>query len=67
MNKKEYDMYSRINETAKRLEKAYFTQKEELTKLYDYLELRKEQLQYTESKEEVEFIQTYIRKIRSLA
>ena len=66
MNKKEYEIYNRINETAKRLEKIFFQQKEELTKLYDYIELRKDQLQYAESKEEIEFIQSYIEKIRSI-
>lgn len=66
MNKKEYEIYNRINETAKRLEKICFQQKAELTKLYDYIELRKDQLQYAESKEEIEFIQRYIEKIRSI-
>lgn len=64
MNKKEYEIYSRINETAKRLEKVYFEQKEMLTKLFDYIELRKSQLQYAESREEMEFIQEYINNIR---
>ena len=67
MNKKEYEIYSRINETAKRLEKVYFEQKEMLTKLFDYIELRKSQLQYAESREESEFYYDYIRNaIRSL-
>lgn len=66
MKKKEYEIYNRINETAKRLEKICFQQKDELTKLYDYIELRKDQLQYAESKEEIEFIQRYIEKIRSI-
>lgn len=64
MSKKEYEIYSRINETAKRLEKVYFEQKEMLTKLFDYIELRKSQLQYAESREEMEFIQEYINNIR---
>ena len=66
MNKKEYEIYNRINETAKKLENICFQQKEELTKLYDYIELRKDQLQYAESKEEIDFIQRYIEKIRSI-
>lgn len=66
MNKSEYQMYERTLRTAERLEKIYYKQKEELVKLFDYLELRKEQLEYAESKEEVEFIQSYIDRIRKL-
>lgn len=62
MNKIERETVEKLHKTAKRLEKLYFEQKNELSKLYDYIELRKTQLQYVESKEEMEFIQSYILK-----
>lgn len=64
MNKKEYEMYERALRTGERLEKLYFNQTEALNKLYSYIELRKMQLQYAESKEEMEFIQSYLNDIR---
>ena len=63
MNKKEYEMYERALDTGKRLEKLYFNQKEQLKKLYDYMELRKQQLKYSESKEEMYFVMTIIYKL----
>lgn len=66
MNKKEYEMYERTLKTAQRLEKLYFEQKEAIIKLYTYIELRKSQLQYAESKEEMEFIQTYLNDIKRM-
>ena len=66
MNKKEYEMYERTLKTAQRLEKLYFEQKEAIIKLYTYIELRKSQLQYAESKEEMEFIQTYLDNIKRM-
>lgn len=63
MNKKEYEMYERALDTGKRLEKLYFNQKEQLKKLYDYMELRKQQLKYSESKEEMDFVMTIIYKL----
>lgn len=63
MNKKEYQIYERTMDTAKRLEKLYFNQKEQLKKLYCYIELRKQQLQYSESKEEMDFILSVLNKI----
>lgn len=63
MNKKEYEMYERALDTGKRLEKLYFNQKEQLKKLYDYMELRKQQLEYSESKEEMDFILAVLNKI----
>lgn len=62
MNKTEREIVEKLHKTAKRLEELYFGQKNELSKLYDYIELRKTQLQYVESKEEMEFIQSYILK-----
>lgn len=63
MNKKEYQIYERTMDTAKRLERLYFNQKEQLKKLYDYIELRKQQLEYIESKEEMDFILSVLNKI----
>lgn len=59
-------MYERTLKTAQRLEKLYFEQKEAIIKLYTYIELRKSQLQYAESKEEMEFIQTYLNDIKRM-
>mgnify|MGYP003468465044 CR=1 FL=1 len=63
MNKKEYEFYKRALDTGAKFEKLYFKQKEELKKLYDYIIVRKAQLEYSEAKEETEFIASIIQKI----
>lgn len=63
MKKVEREVYDRVMETASRLEKYYFKQQSEIKKLCDYIEIRMQQLQYAESKEEMEFVLTYLRKI----
>ena len=59
-------MYERTLRTAERLEKLYYSQKEALIKLFDYIELRKIQMKYAESKEEMEFIQDYLNNVRRM-
>lgn len=66
MNKNEYEMCFKLNETTKKLSKLFFKQKQELNKLYDYIELRKLQLRYIESKEEIDFILECLKKIKSI-
>ena len=67
MSKKEYEIYDRALKTGQMFEQRYFKLVEALKKLCDYIELRKDQLQYAESKEESEFYYDYIRNaIKSL-
>lgn len=56
MSKKEYEMYEKALKTGQMFEKGYFKLIENLKQLCCYLELRKEQLQYSESKEEIDFV-----------
>lgn len=66
MSKKEYEMYERALTTGQMFEKGYFKLIENLKQLCSYLELRKEQLQYSESKEEIDFVITVLyRAIKS--